>query len=431
MDFETENVEFKSQFTEEIYKEVIAFANTDGGVIYVGVDDRGNTVGLTDVDREYTRMTNGIRDAIRPDVTLFVRYTIQDNKVVRITVSEGSNKPYYLQGKGLKPSGVYVRQGASSVPASSEQIRRMIKETDGDLFEEMRSMEQSLTFEAAAIAFRKYGVEFSAQKYRALGITQKNDDLFTNLALIISDQCMHTTKVAVFADDTNTTFKDNKEFTGSVFRQLEDTFNYLMLCNKTEAEFKGLERIEKQDYPAEALREALLNALVHRDYSFSGSSIINVNDERIEFISLGGLLPGLSTEDIRIGISQPRNKNLAEMFHRLRLIESYGTGIRRIYKLYEGCPLQPMIEVTPNAFKMVLPNMNAARNGNIQQGSAVTPQMQKLLSYISEHGPITDEAVQTLLGIKKTRAFDIMKQMQKMGLIQILGRGAEKKYLLK
>lgn len=431
MDFETENVEFKSQFTEEIYKEVIAFANTDGGVIYVGVDDRGNTVGLTDVDREYTRMTNGIRDAIRPDVTLFVRYTIQDNKVVRITVSEGSNKPYYLQGKGLKPSGVYVRQGASSVPASSEQIRRMIKETDGDLFEEMRSMEQSLTFEAAAIAFRKYGVEFSAQKYRALGITQKNDDLFTNLALIISDQCMHTTKVAVFADDTNTTFKDNKEFTGSVFRQLEDTFNYLMLCNKTEAEFKGLERIEKQDYPAEALREALLNALVHRDYSFSGSSILNVNDERIEFISLGGLLPGLSTEDIRIGISQPRNKNLAEMFHRLRLIESYGTGIRRIYKLYEGCPLQPMIEVTPNAFKMVLPNMNAARNGNIQQGSAVTPQMQKLLSYISEHGPITDEAVQTLLGIKKTRAFDIMKQMQKMGLIQILGRGAEKKYLLK
>ena len=431
MDFETENVEFKSQFTEEIYKEVIAFANTDGGVIYVGVDDRGNTVGLTDVDREYTRMTNGIRDAIRPDVTLFVCYTIQDNKVVRITVSEGSNKPYYLQGKGLKPSGVYVRQGASSVPASSEQIRRMIKETDGDLFEEMRSMEQSLTFEAAAIAFRKYGVEFSAQKYRALGITQKNDDLFTNLALIISDQCMHTTKVAVFADDTNTTFKDNKEFTGSVFRQLEDTFNYLMLCNKTEAEFKGLERIEKQDYPAEALREALLNALVHRDYSFSGSSILNVNDERIEFISLGGLLPGLSTEDIRIGISQPRNKNLAEMFHRLRLIESYGTGIRRIYKLYEGCPLQPMIEVTPNAFKMVLPNMNAARNGNIQQGSAVTPQMQKLLSYISEHGPITDEAVQTLLGIKKTRAFDIMKQMQKMGLIQILGRGAEKKYLLK
>ena len=430
MNFETEKMEFKAQFTEEIYKEVIAFANTDGGVVYVGIDNNGNAVGLTDVDREYTRITNGIRDAIMPDVTMFVRFLIQDNKVVRISVSEGTNKPYYLKGKGLKPSGVYVRQGTSSVPASPEQIRQMIKESDGDTFEEMRSMVQDLTFDTATSTFKKYGVQFGQEKYRTLGITQRNDELFTNLALIISDQCAHTTKVAVFGDDSNTTFKDNKEFGGSVFKQLEDTFNYLMLCNKTEATFKGLERIEKQDYPEEALREALLNALVHRDYSFSGSIIINVNDKRMEFISIGGLLPGLSTDDIRIGISQPRNKNLAEMFHRLRLIESYGTGIRRIYKLYENCPVQPVIEATPNAFKMVLPNMNAGKDDSIEQETVITSQMQKILSYISEHGQITDEAVQSLLGVKKTRAFELMKQMRNMGLIRVVGRGSDKKYFL-
>lgn len=431
MKFETENMEFKAQFTEEIYKEVIAFANTDGGVIYVGIDNNGNAVGLKDVDQEYTRITNGIRDAIMPDVTMFVRFSIQDNRVVSITVNEGSNKPYYLRGKGLKPSGVFVRQGASSVPASPEQIRQMIKDSDGDTFEELRSMEQNLSFEAAANAFRKYGVQFGKEKYRVLGITQKNDDLFTNLALIISDQCAHTTKIAVFGDESNTVFKDSKEFGGSVFTQLEDTYNYLMLCNRTEASFKGLERIEKQDYPEEALREALLNALVHRDYSFSGSIIINVNDKRMEFISIGGLLPGLSTDDIRIGISQPRNKNLAEMFHRLRLIESYGTGIRRIYKLYENCSVQPMIETSPNAFKMILPNMNAVPDGGTRQEAAITPQMQKVLSYISEHGQITDAAVQSILGVKKTRAFELMKQMRSMELVQMTGRGAEKKYLLK
>ena len=431
MIFETENIEFKSQFTEEIYKEVIAFANTDGGIVYVGIDNDGNVIGLADVDQEYTRITNGIRDAIMPDVTMFVRFTIQDNKVVRIAVSEGSNKPYYLKGKGLKPSGVYVRQGTSSVPASPEQIRRMIKESDGDMFEEMRSMEQGLTFEAAAAAFRKYGVDFGPEKYRALGVTQKNDELYTNLALIISDQCAHTTKVAVFGDDSNTTFKDNKEFGGSIFKQLEDTFTYLMLCNKTAATFKGLERIEKQDYPEGALREALLNALVHRDYSFSGSVIINVNDEKMEFISIGGLLPGLSIDDIRIGISQPRNKNLAEMFHRLHLIESYGTGIRKIYKLYENCPLQPVIEATPNAFKITLPNMNAAPDSVSKQGSAVTSQMQKVLSFIAEHGQITDAEIQSLLGIKKTRAFTLIKQMRDMELVQMLGRGEEKRYTAK
>lgn len=186
----------------------------------------------------------------------------------------------------------------------------------------------------------------------------------------------------------------------------------------------------KSRIPEEALREALLNAIVHRDYSYSGSIIINVNDERIEFISIGGLLPGLSTDDIRIGISQPRNKNLAEMFHRLRLIESYGTGIRRIYKLYENCPVQPVIEATPNAFKMVLPNMNAMTVAIPKQASPVTAQMQKVLDYTSAHGHITDEEVQSLLGIKKTRAFELMKQMRNMGLVQRVGRGAEKKYLL-
>ena len=431
MNFETENIEFKSQFTEDIYKEVIAFANTDGGIVYVGIDNNGNAVGLTDVDQEYTRITNGIRDAIMPDVTMFVRFTIQENKVVRITVSEGSNKPYYLKGKGLKPSGVYVRQGTSSVPASPEQIRQMIKESDGDTFEEMRSMEQELTFEAAQRAFDLYGVEWGAEKYRSLGITQKKDAIYTNLALLLSDQCAHTTKIAVFSDDARTVFRDSKEFAGSIFKQFEDSVNYLALCNKTSSVIKGVIRTDKQDYPEEAIREALLNAIVHRDYSFSGSIIINVTDNKMEFISLGGLLPGLSPDDIRSGISQPRNKNLAEVFHRLRLIESYGTGIRRIFNLYVDCPEQPQIEVTPNTFKIVLPNMNAVATAAPKQASPVTAQMQKVLDYISEHDQITDEEVQSLLGIKKTRAFELMKQMRNMELINVVGRGAGKKYLLK
>jgi len=427
MTFETENIEFKLQFTDELYKEVIAFANTDGGVIYIGIDNEGNAVGIDDVDENYTRITNGIRDAIMPDVTMFVKYTIQENRVVRITVGEGSYKPYYLKSKGLKPSGVFVRQGASSVPASPEQIRAMIKESDGDTFESMRSMEQDLTFKSAKEAFKRYNIEFSKTKYRALGITTQADGLYSNLALIISDQCAHTTKVAVFADEENTKFRDSKEFGGSIFEQLDSTYAYLALCNKTMATFKGLERVEKVDYPEEALREALLNALVHRDYSFSGSVIINVNDKEMEFISIGGLLPGLSPDDIRSGISQPRNKNLADIFHRLHLIESYGTGIRKIYNLYANCSEQPRIEVTSNTFKIILPNMN--RMATKQRETVVTPQMQKLLDYIEENGQITEPEIQELLGLKKTRAFILAKQMRDEGLIRVEGRGDSKRYL--
>lgn len=427
MNFETENIEFKSGFTEEIYKEVIAFANTDGGVLYIGIDNDGNAVGLNNVDDEYTRITNGIRDAILPDVTMFVKYTIQENKVVRITISEGTNKPYYLRSKGLKPNGVYVRQGTSSVQASSEQIRQMIKDSDGDDFESMRSIEQELTFTSAAAAFERYGVDFSEEKYLALGMIHKNDGLFTNLALLMSDQCQHSIKVAVFGDDENTTFKDSREFKGSIFKQINETFRYIMLSNRTSSVFKGLERIDKSEYPEAALREALLNSVVHRDYSYSGSIIININDKQMEFVSIGGLLPGLTADDIRSGISQPRNKNLAEVFHRLKLIEAYGTGIRRIYKLYENCSVQPRIEVTHNTFKMILPNMSVAEP--LAAKTYLTPQKEHILDFISKNGQITEAEIMKLLGVKRTRAYTVAKQMCDENLIVAVGRGVDKKYI--
>lgn len=121
MKFETENIEFKLKFTAEIYKEVIAFANTNGGNNNsIGIDNEGNAVGINDVGENYTRITNRIRDAIMPDITMFIKYTIQENKVVLITVGEGSNKTYYLKSKGIKPCGVFVRQGTSSVSSSFE-----------------------------------------------------------------------------------------------------------------------------------------------------------------------------------------------------------------------------------------------------------------------------------------------------------------------
>lgn len=441
MQYKNERIEFNSQMINDIYKEVIAFANTDGGIIYIGIDDQGNLIGIEDVDETYTQLTNGIRDAILPDVTMFVRYVLQENKVIRIEVGEGSYKPYYLKSKGMKPSGVYVRQGASSVQASPAQIRSMIKDSDEDVYEEMRTVIQELSFEQAKRTFQRYKVDFTEEKYIALGLRNIRDDQYTNLAMILSDQCQHTTKIAVFGDDSNTTFKDAKEFGGSIFNQLDDSYSYLSLCNRTNATFHGLERIEKSDYPNDALREALLNALVHRDYSYSGSIIINVNDSCMEFISIGGLLPGLTSDDIRSGISQPRNRKLAEIFHRLKLIESYGTGIRKIYTLYQDCIIQPRIEVTANTFKLVLPNMNAnvkLTEANITESVAtkssqvvITPQMKTVLDYLGEYGEMNEEELQELLNIKKTRAYLLMRKMHESGLIDIIGRGETKKYKLR
>lgn len=424
MTYENESIEYKREYVDDICKEVIAFANTNGGKLLIGVDDCGNPVGLEDIDDTYTRVTNTIRDSISPDVTMFVKYSLS-NGIISVEVSEGTAKPYYLKSKGLKPSGVYVRQGASSVPASSEQIRQMIKISDGDIYETARSLEQDLTFNAAEKVFSEHKVDFSSEKYPALGICSLSDNLYTNLAKIISDQCEHTIKIAVFADDNNTIFKAHKEFGGSVFTQLEEAFDYLMLCNQNPSTIVGINRIDKWDYPVEALREALLNAIVHRDYAFSGSIIINVNESCMEFVSLGGLVQGLSADDIRNGISQLRNRNLAEMFHRLNFIESYGTGIRRIFALYSDCKEQPEIIVTSNSFKITLPNMN--KYSAPEKPHALTEQEQAILDYLDEHGEMTELDVQQLLGVKRTRAFNLIQTLKSAKLVEVVGRGTDKR----
>ncbi|MBO4651701.1 MAG: putative DNA binding domain-containing protein [Lachnospiraceae bacterium] len=446
MRLETEEIEFKEQFTESVYKEVIAFANTNGGTIYIGIDDEGNAVGIKDVDQEYVRITNGIRDAIMPDVTMFVRYKIQDNQVVQIVVREGTNKPYYLKAKGMRQGGVFVRQGSSSVSASPEAIRQMIKESDGDVYEEKISPVQELTFQGTSEAFRVNDVDFSTSKYAAIGMTVGADAEYTNLGRLLSDQCEHTIRVAVFADEGKRMFRDRQEFGGSVLTQFDQVSKYLDLCNRTAAVVKGYRRVDTRDYPEEAVREALLNAIVHRDYSYSGSSIINIYDSHMEFITLGGLLPGIEKEDICNGISLPRNRKLASVFYRLRLIEAYGTGIFRIMDAYEDCSEKPKFVITPNSFKLILPNRNAVKEkaysvretpSEQRYGTnmapyrtipVVTEQMRRVLTYIDEYGQITDGEIQQLLSLKKTRAFTIAKRLREFGLIVVEGRGEERRY---
>jgi len=124
--YETEKIEFKSDVLEDIYKEIIAFANTGGGTLYIGISDSGEVATLPDIDDTYIRITSGIRDAIAPNVTAFVKYLVADNKVIHIEIDEDScsYKPYYLKSEGMKPSGVCLRQGSSSVQESPEQIRQ-------------------------------------------------------------------------------------------------------------------------------------------------------------------------------------------------------------------------------------------------------------------------------------------------------------------
>lgn len=424
---ESEAVELKEIYTPDLKKEIIAFANTNGGTIYIGVQNNGEIVGLENADFVMQQISSSLRDSIRPDVSMFTNIGLlqENNKYfVKLTVSQGTKKPYYLSDKGLKPTGVYVRSGTTSAPASEDAIRMMIKMTDGDSFETNRSLIQELTFHRLNEELEKRSLEFTEVQMKNLGIIS-SDDIYTNMGLLVSDQCKHSIKFAIFQGTDKLVFKDRKELTGSLFAQLTDAYKTIDFYNGTKATFHDLLRTDERDYPEDAVREALLNAIVHRDYSFSGSTIINLYSDRLEIISLGGLVSGLSLEAAMLGASQPRNEKLASLFYRMKLIEAYGTGISKIISCYKGLSVQPKFENVEGAFRVVLPNTHA------QELSVEDEKYLPILRLFEKQKEITRSDVENALGIGTTYAINMLKEMQEKELIKKVGKGRLTRYVAK
>ncbi|MEA5084777.1 MAG: putative DNA binding domain-containing protein [Lachnospiraceae bacterium] len=425
--YESEMVELKEIYTSDLKKEVVAFANTNGGTIYIGVQDSGEIIGVDNTDFVMQQISNSLRDSIRPDVSMFVNIELlqQDKKFfIKVTVSQGTKKPYYLSDKGLKSTGVYVRNGTTSAPASEDAIRMMIKMADGDSFEENRSLVQELTFNRLEEELQKRGLEFTEVQMKNLGILS-SDDIYTNMGLLVSDQCKHSIKFAIFQGTDKLVFKDRKELIGSLFAQLTDAYKTIDFYNGTKATFHDLFRTDERDYPEDAVREALLNAIVHRDYSFSGSTFINLYSDRLEIISLGGLVSGLSLEAAMLGASQPRNEKLASLFYRMKLIEAYGTGISKIISCYKGLQVQPKFENVEGAFRVVLPNIHA------KVLSAEEQKYLPILRLFDNQKEITRSDVEGVLGSGTTHAINTLKEMLDKDLIRKVGNGRLTRYVKK
>ena len=427
--------EVKREYTEDIKKTVIAFANTKGGEILIGVEDDGTVIGVPDVDGTMLKVTNALRDSIKPDITMFLlceKREMNGKDVVAVSVQKGTACPYYLAAKGLRPEGVFVRQGASTVPATGSAILKMIKETDGDDYEAARSLNQELTFQDAERFFAEENVTslldagVAKEQKRTLGLVSE-DGVFTNLGLLLSDQCMHTAKLAVFQGSSKTVFKDRAEFSGSLFRQMEEIYAYIDRFNRIRAEFPGLKRVDTRDYPPEAVREAMLNAIVHRDYSYSASTFISIFDDRIEFVTLGGLPKGIAMGDVMMGVSVPRNRRLANIFYRLHLIEAFGTGMLKIRECYAGCSCQPTVEASENAFKITLPNVNYEAETTVQK-SLLSEKEQRILEFISARQSASRAEIEAAVGLSQSVTVRTLKKLLELGAIQKRGKGKNTVY---
>ena len=442
---ESDTVELKQEYIKDIRKEIVAFANTVGGTIYIGVDDTGAVIGLDNPDVVMLAVLNMARDSIRPDIMGFIRCGIQDiadKKVVEIRIQKGPDRPYYLRDKGLTPGGVYIRNGSASNPASTYLIKKMISESFGS-FEDMLSVEQELTFKQMSDEFEKRDIDFAEAQMQSLGLVN-SDGMYTNLGLLVSDQCPHIIKCAVFSGTDCLDFQDREEFSGSVFKQMNEAYRYIEFNNHTAATFNGLYRHDQRSYPPVALREALINAVVHREYSsVAVSTKISIFADRIEILSYGGLPKDISLEMALNGVSACRNPKLANIFYRLKLIEMYGTGFSKMQAgyankdtmsdTYNAYARQPSFEAFEGMFKVTMPNLiYQSKEQMVTEVQAYYGQddiYARVMSMFNAKREITRQEVEQELNVSLSTATRILRSLKEQHKIRPVGRGKQTMYV--
>ena len=302
----------------------------------------------------------------------------------------------------------------------------MSKDDSSNRYETARSANQQLTFDESEAYFKKKNVGFGDEQKQTLNLKNRSG-AYTNLALLISDQCTCMIKLGVFEGTDSPTLKERHGFKGSILKQLEDVYAFIDRCNGTTAVYQGLDRVGKRDYPDVAIRESLLNAIVHRAYDLIPSTLISIFDDRMEIITIGGLMSGVALGDIMLGVSALRNPNLAELFTRLKLIEAHGTGMQRIFESYQGLSVKPGIVYSDNAFKITLPNTNHYSNKENTKNSLNEREI-KVISLLESSPSITRKDIEQALEISQATAIILLREMTEKRLLIKTGQGKNVKY---
>ena len=337
---ETTRIENKLKLTPEldIEKEVVAFLNyKEGGYIYIGVDKYGETIGVDDVDDCMLKLKDRIKNNISPSAMgLFdiVEEKRDKQSVVKITVASGIEKPYFKTKYGMTSKGAYIRIGTSAESMPQEMIDRLFAMRTRNSIGKIVSNRQDLTFEQLRIYYDEHGKRLNDNFARSLELLTE-DGKYNYVAYLLADENGNSIKVAKYSSLDRCDLIENNEYGYcSLIKATKSVLAKLEIENKTAATITPVERVETPLWNKVALREAVINAIVHNDYSFEVPPKFEIFPDRIEITSAGRLPESLSREEFFSGISIPRNKELMRIYRDVELVESLGSGIPRILKAY-------------------------------------------------------------------------------------------------
>ena len=440
---ESKTVEFKEDFPQknQISKTACAFANRAGGYIVIGIDDKGEVKGLNNdlLDAYLDRISNIIHDSIYPMlIPELYTYKIDNKSIIVIQIYPGNMPPYYIKSVG-RLKGTYVRVGKTNKHADSEMIQELERRRVNKTFDEdiSREADKASIINLIRILENALGKEITKEKLENLNLLSAVGDTkyLSNAALIIlgePDNCR--IKCARFTGDSVLDFIDRKEYSGDLFGQLDSAIGFIKSHINMAGVISGsgLRRKDVLEIPQEVFREAVLNAIVHRDYSISGSDIkIAVYNSRIDVISPGGLPKSITVEEIYAGRSEIRNKIIARIFREAGIIEQWGSGIPRIREACEKEGLKAP-EISENGMFVKLTiyrrtkenetnGKNARSNMKISQGAKLKEEKKQVYMLIKENGKSTLRDIAELISISEASVQRRLESLQNENLICRLG----------
>lgn len=434
---------------DSIAKTVIAFSNTSGGKLIIGVNDNREITGIND-DELFDiqdKIASVIADSCSPGIMPEIYSVNIDGKLVLvIEIVRGNLKPYFLKSQG-KVDGTYIRIGATNRFADLDTIAELERQKRHISFDEEICYEAAfdqLDISPLLKRFENIGKPLDEEKLKNLKLVKKESgtNYPTNALMILLGKFPHcTVKCARFKGTTMDVFIDKKEYGGDIFSILENTQSFVLNHINLKAEIKGLYREETYEIPMVALRESLVNALIHRNYVNHGRDIkVGVYDDIVNIVSPGSLPSNITIEDIFNGRSEARNRVIAHIFKELGLIEQWGSGINRIINACkeQGLPT-PKIEEQNDFFNVEImrPKIESSVTNNEQ--SKVTDydrlrpiatdydqlslEEKKVLMYLLDNEKISRKQAVNLLKIGDTKVKEIFNSLLSKTLIQRNGQG--------
>ena len=337
---EDSRTEFKVKLVDDLEEVVIGFLNShDGGNIYIGVSDKGEIIGLkNNLDLLQRKIKDRIISNIEPSVMgLFDIQVLSDNnkKYIHITIARGTEKPYHLRGMGMTPDSCFIRIGSSTEKMDEHLINKLFRERTKNSLKNITSPKQDLSFSELKIYYKEKGIDVGYNFERQLEFFT-DEGKYNYVAYLLADNNTVSIKVAKYAGNDVDELMENYEYGFcSLITATKRVLEKIRTENKIYAKITYPDRMEKELYDYVAVREAIINAIVHNDWSNEYPPKFELFNNRIEISSFGGIQNEFTEEEFLLGYSAPKNKELMRVFKDLSLVEHLGTGIRRILKKYD------------------------------------------------------------------------------------------------